>query len=164
MDLIPWEAMVAVAQVLEFGRVKYAKHNWRKGFEWTRLISAALRHIFSWLSGEDLDPESGLNHLAHACCDLMFAIAHVVSDLGKDDRACKLLGEGAADIKAPIVLVHTKTRYQVWYRGGTGEWPSATDGHVGINFVSREIAQRAIDNTPHEIDKPGLFIKEVEER
>ena len=60
MDLIPWEAMEGVARVLDFGRVKYAAHNWRHGFEWGRLVAAALRHLFAFLSGENNDPESGL--------------------------------------------------------------------------------------------------------
>jgi len=47
-------------------------HNWRKGIEITRLIGAALRHLFAFLRGEDNDPESGLSHIAHCSCCLMF--------------------------------------------------------------------------------------------
>jgi hypothetical protein len=93
LDLLPWEAVEEVARVLDFGRQKYAAHNWRKGFLWTRLAAACLRHVFAWLSGQDKDPESGLSHIAHACCDLMFLLAHIVSELGKDDRAHVLLTE-----------------------------------------------------------------------
>lgn len=92
LDLIPWEAMDGVARVLDFGRVKYEAHNWRKGFKWTRLAAAALRHIFSWLSGEDKDKESGLSHIDHALCCLMFLSAHIKNaNMGKDDRAHVLL-------------------------------------------------------------------------
>jgi hypothetical protein len=86
MQLIPWEAMTGIAQVLDFGRQKYAEHNWRNGFLWGRLAGAALRHIFAWLSGEDKDPESGLSHIDHALCCLMFLSAHIKGGLGKDDR------------------------------------------------------------------------------
>ena len=86
MDLIPHEAMVEVAKVLDFGRVKYAADNWRKGFHWRRLAGACLRHVYSWLGGEDKDPESGLSHIAHAICCLMFLMAHITSELGEDDR------------------------------------------------------------------------------
>jgi hypothetical protein len=86
MHLIPWEAMTGAAQVLDFGRVKYQAHNWRKGFAWCRLAGAALRHIFAWLSGEDKDPESGLSHIDHALCCLMFLSAHIKGELGTDDR------------------------------------------------------------------------------
>lgn len=62
-----------VARVLSFGAKKYAAHNWRQGIAQSRLLGAALRHIFTYLKGEDLDPETGLSHLAHASCCLMFA-------------------------------------------------------------------------------------------
>lgn len=86
MDLIPHEAMAGVSQVLDFGRHKYAAHNWRKGFQWGRLAGAALRHVFAWLGGEDKDPESGLSHIDHALCCLMFLSAHEKARLGEDDR------------------------------------------------------------------------------
>lgn len=64
--LIPWEAMDVVAQVYNFGASKYAAHNWRKGYEWSKSISALCRHVFAFVRGQDLDPESGLPHLGHA--------------------------------------------------------------------------------------------------
>lgn len=73
MDLLDPEALEGVARVLSFGARKYAEHNWRKGLAISRLLGAALRHIFAHLRGEDLDPESGLMHLDHAACCLMFA-------------------------------------------------------------------------------------------
>lgn len=62
-----------VGQVLSFGAKKYADHNWRKGLHLSRLLGASLRHIFAFMSGEDKDPETGLSHLYHASCCLMFA-------------------------------------------------------------------------------------------
>lgn len=64
--LIPWEAMDEIARVYAFGAQKYAAHNWRKGYEWSKSFSALSRHIFAFWKGEDRDPESGLSHLAHA--------------------------------------------------------------------------------------------------
>ena len=45
-------------------------HNWRDGLDWTRVSSAVLRHLSAWHGGEDIDPESGLSHLAHAGCGI----------------------------------------------------------------------------------------------
>ena len=71
-DLLPARALMEVAKVLEFGGRKYGDHNWRGGLKYSRLVGAALRHIFSWLGGEDNDPETGLCHISHAaCCCLM---------------------------------------------------------------------------------------------
>lgn len=65
--------LLGVAKVMGFGAKKYAAHNWRGGIERSRLISAALRHILAYNEGEDTDPETGLSHLDHASCCLMFA-------------------------------------------------------------------------------------------
>lgn len=64
--------LTGVANVLGFGAKKYAAHNWRKGIHSSRLLGASLRHIFAYMGGEDNDPETGLCHLHHASCCLMF--------------------------------------------------------------------------------------------
>ena len=86
MSLLSPYAMYELAKVLSYGKVKYAAHNWRKGIERSRLISAALRHIFSYLAGQDKDPETGLSHLSHATCCLMFATELHVTMPDTDDR------------------------------------------------------------------------------
>lgn len=86
LDLFPPEALEAIGQVLTYGANKYAAHNWRKGIDWSRLYGAALRHLNRWNAGEDIDPESGLPHLAHAGCCVVFLIASAQSGLGTDDR------------------------------------------------------------------------------
>lgn len=86
VDLLPVDALFEVSKVLAFGAKKYEAHNWRKGFNHTRLYSAALRHIMSSLKGEDLDPESGLDHISHAACCVLFLLEHRLKGLGKDDR------------------------------------------------------------------------------
>lgn len=65
--------LLGVSRVMAFGAKKYAAHNWRGGIERSRLVSAALRHILAYNEGEDTDPETGLSHLDHASCCLMFA-------------------------------------------------------------------------------------------
>lgn len=86
MGLIPRAAIIAEAQVLAFGASKYSAWNWAKGMAWSRLIDAALRHIYAYADGETNDPESGLNHLAHARCCLGFLLDYVESHPELDDR------------------------------------------------------------------------------
>ena len=74
--LIPEEALTAVGAVLRHGAGKYGAHNWRRGMNWSRLFNATLRHLWAWWGGEDLDPETGLPHLAHALCSVMFLLAY----------------------------------------------------------------------------------------
>jgi hypothetical protein len=75
-SLMPWECIEEINKVLEFGARKYSCQNWRNGngFSWTRVLSSLLRHTFSWARGEDLDKESGLSHLAHMGCNVIFLI------------------------------------------------------------------------------------------
>lgn len=86
MSLLPNDPLVMIAEVLGFGADKYAAHNWRKGFDQSRLLDAALRHIFAYSDGEDLDPESGLSHIAHAGCCLVFLLDQIKKGTGNDDR------------------------------------------------------------------------------
>lgn len=86
MELLDPGFLEGVSQVLTFGANKYAAHNWRNGLSPTRTIGAALRHIFAWLGGESLDRETGLNHLLHAGCELMFTWWTVTHKPELDDR------------------------------------------------------------------------------
>lgn len=74
MSLISPIALFAVVRVMTFGKKKYTADNWRRGIVFSRLIAAALRHIFLFLSGQRLDPETGESHLAHAICCLMMIL------------------------------------------------------------------------------------------
>lgn len=88
MDLVRPEFVEGVADVLGFGAAKYASWNWAKGIHYSRLIAAAERHINAFKKGEDLDPESGLSHLYHASCCLMFlsCFEEWKDSQGLDDR------------------------------------------------------------------------------
>ncbi len=88
MDLLPVKAKQAVARVFDFGAKKYARHNWRSGFGYSRLIAAAERHLDAFNDGEDLDEESGESHLAHACCCIMMLLESKIKGYGVDDRYC----------------------------------------------------------------------------
>lgn len=85
-DLLPFDALTEVAKVLTFGAKKYSRRNWEKGMGWGRLIAAGLRHVFAFMGGEDIDPESGLPHLAHANCCFLMALALTLRKTGTDDR------------------------------------------------------------------------------
>ena len=85
MDLIPYEAMEGLAEVLSFGANKYSDHNWRGGVAHSRLYAACQRHLSSYWNGETLDPESGLNHLKHALVNITF----MLSLPEEDDRYAK---------------------------------------------------------------------------
>lgn len=85
-DLVPFSAVGEIADVLEFGAQKYSANNWCRGTEWSRYYAALCRHVFAWWQGEDLDPETGLSHLAHAGCCLLFLMEYQRNAWGTDDR------------------------------------------------------------------------------
>ncbi len=86
MALLPGGPLLEIAKVLDFGAKKYAPDNWRGGMKWRRLISASLRHVYAFSEGQDLDPETQLSHLAHACCCLLFLLEYTKTHTEKDDR------------------------------------------------------------------------------
>lgn len=86
LHLLSSEALMQTAAVLKFGADKYAAHNWRGGFAWSRPLAAAMRHILAFNAGEDKDPESGLSHLAHAACCIMFLLEFEKTHQELDDR------------------------------------------------------------------------------
>lgn len=74
-DLVPPVALEEITKVLTFGAEKYAPENWRRVEDWKpRYTAALMRHIEAYRKGEDLDPETGVSHLAHAGCCLMFLL------------------------------------------------------------------------------------------
>lgn len=88
MDLLPPDALLAIAQVLTYGSKKYGDRNWEKGIQASRLEAAALRHLFKWKLHEEEDPEFGLHHLAHFATNALMMLAHRLRFTpGFDDRA-----------------------------------------------------------------------------
>jgi hypothetical protein len=86
-SLLPSKPLLEIAKVLDFGAKKYDAHNWRKGIKYSRVLSAAQRHLMAWNDGQTIDPETGITHLAHAACNLLFLLEYELS--GKiefDDR------------------------------------------------------------------------------
>lgn len=86
LDLLSPTLMTGIAKVLAFGANKYGARNWEKGMSWSRPYAALLRHMLAFWQGEELDPETGLSHLWHAGCCLMFLIHYEAYHTGTDDR------------------------------------------------------------------------------
>lgn len=79
-DLIPPNAIEEVFQVLKFGLTKHPNNDWD-----TVSIAEHIQHGFEHLNETCMDStvgtkedESGLHHLAHAICRLLFALELVI--------------------------------------------------------------------------------------
>lgn len=84
--LAPWDAFRAIVKVLRFGADKYAPRNWENGMAWSRPFAALQRHLTAWWEGEKADAETGMSHLWHAGCCIVFLIAYEIRSTGEDDR------------------------------------------------------------------------------
>lgn len=85
-ELLPDDALAGIQKVLDFGAQKYSARNWEKGMNWTRPWNATMRHLWAWMRGERVDPETGLSPLLHAGCEILFLIAYEMRNVGVDDR------------------------------------------------------------------------------
>lgn len=86
VDLIPFNVLLRVGHVLGFGASKYKPHNWRLGLGWSDTIGSALRHIFAFAEGENIDAESGQCHIDNAITQLIFLSEYYHTGTGIDDR------------------------------------------------------------------------------
>ena len=79
-DLIPVDALRQIAAHYGVGARKYDRNQYRKGYEWSKSYAALQRHANAWWGGEDIDAETGSNHLAavawHALTLLTFQAEH----------------------------------------------------------------------------------------
>ncbi len=82
--LPPGPAM-EICEAFVYGAKKYSPLNYRKGFKRTRLLGAALRHLFAYAAGQDKDP-SGHSNLAHAGASIMMLMQNIADGAGEDDR------------------------------------------------------------------------------
>lgn len=71
-SLVDFESLEDMVKVLEFGAKKYSRDNWKKGLYTVEICESLLRHVFKYLSGEDIDPESGEPHIGSIQANSMF--------------------------------------------------------------------------------------------
>jgi hypothetical protein len=89
-QLLTWTFIEDIAKVMTFGAVKYGDYNWQQGIKTSRLWGAVFRHLVAVLKGETEDKESGISHLAHAACNLMFLYWMMRERPDLDDQPCDL--------------------------------------------------------------------------
>lgn len=125
-DLIPVEALEQVAVLYGRGAAKYAEHNWRRGYEWSKSYAALQRHANAFWRGEDVDAEMRLPHLASVVFHALALMTFMEEQKGFDDRfgvdplgqdfdvtfKCEVEEPRAAHIIVQEALAATEARYQ----------------------------------------------------
>jgi hypothetical protein len=85
-DLLPPEALWAVAEHLGKGASKYEARNWERGYDFGLSYAAMQRHAHQWWGGEEIDDETGSHHLAAVATHALFLLTFVLRNIGTDDR------------------------------------------------------------------------------
>lgn len=92
LDLVSPSGMIYEALAMQYGAITkgYGPFNWRqKKVKGSIYVAAAIRHIFQYLDGQDVDEESGQPTLGHAKACLGILIDAIESGNLVDDRPIK---------------------------------------------------------------------------
>lgn len=86
-DLIPPEALEALADHYRVGAEKYADRNWERGLKWSEGCFASLqRHAWAWMAGENIDEETGSHHMISVAWNALALYTFAMRQIGTDDR------------------------------------------------------------------------------
>ena len=92
VQYVPPALIAACSEALDEGRIKYGCAKWRETkTEMMTYLGGVLRHIYSYIDGEDLDPESltGKTHLAGAVASLAILLDGIAMGNIVDNRPPK---------------------------------------------------------------------------
>jgi hypothetical protein len=91
----PLAGLTELGKVCALGADKYGRENYRGGYPIHLNIDALYRHLLAFQNGEDLDPESGVTHLAHVAWHAL-AMIQILEDHPECDDRYKARYEGQA--------------------------------------------------------------------
>ena len=99
LNLVPPSSIIYQALAMEDGARKYGPYNWRQNKVIASIyVAAAMRHLHSWLDGEECASDSGKPHLAHALACLGIIVdaketGNLVDDRPLPGSASRLISE-----------------------------------------------------------------------
>ncbi len=130
MWLLPPVALEQTAWVHKFGGERYGPFNWRMtGVCATTYVSAIMRHLNAWRDGEDLDPESGISHIAHIATSCNILMDAAACGTLQDDRNKR---PADCDLGAPVpgvVSQEARTPGQIEVGGKLVDLPPVPEGY-----------------------------------
>lgn len=85
-SLVCMPALEPMIKVLEFGKNKYGLENWKKGLDKKEILESLQRHLISLFEGEEIDQESGFDHIGHVLANSMFYSYEIMVEKGKIKR------------------------------------------------------------------------------
>jgi hypothetical protein len=87
LSALPIRVLWRVGLAMLEGAVKYGRHNYRAaGVRASVYFDAGMRHFLQWWEGEDIDRDSGVNHIDKLIADLMVLRDSMLQGNWVDDR------------------------------------------------------------------------------
>ena len=87
MSPVPVPVLAEVGVAMLEGALKYGYYNFRSvDISTSTYYDAANRHIQAWWEGEEIDPDSGINHISKAISSLVVLRDSMMNDTIVDDR------------------------------------------------------------------------------
>lgn len=90
LSVLPCPVLYEIAAGCLEGAFKYRRHNYRVAkIQASVYYDAAMRHLMAYWEGEDIDPDSGINHISKAMACLFVFRDAMMNDMVDDDRPPK---------------------------------------------------------------------------
>lgn len=87
LSTLPFRVLWRVGLAMLEGMCKYGRHNYRiAGVRASVYFDGAMRHLGAWWEGEDIDHDSGFNHIDKLIADLMVLRDSMLQGNWVDDR------------------------------------------------------------------------------
>lgn len=108
LHLVPASGIALAALAFLEGALKYGKYNWRvAGVRNSVYLDAMMRHLHKYQNGQDVDPHTGVSHLASViACAMIIIDAQICGKLNDDrpprapvDRYIDVLAEDVARLQ-----------------------------------------------------------------
>ena len=101
MSTVPCAVIMEIGLAMLEGALKYRRHNYRAiGVRASVYYDACMRHIMAWWEGEDLDPDSELNHITKALASLTVLRDAMINNKWVDDRPPSMVSGWVAPLNA----------------------------------------------------------------
>lgn len=106
---VPSEVIAEIGLAMMEGARKYGRHNYRiAGVRASVYYDALFRHVIAWWEGEDVDPDSGLNHVVKALSTLTVLRDAMINDKLTDDRPPSLKAGWVAELNEKAAAIIDK--------------------------------------------------------
>ena len=87
LSTVPMNVVAEIGVGMLEGASKYGRHNYRAvGVRASVYFDAAMRHLIAYWEGEDIDPDSGMHHIAKALTTLVVLRDAMFRGKCEDDR------------------------------------------------------------------------------